>query len=130
MINIYISEKLKDENVKNLQLKDIEEKEKELKKIITEKYTMQRTKKEGRADQSEDIEKRVSNDDILQISEHTYILTLDGDIEFKPEAVLFLLRRMKKSPIVGSACGRIHPEGRGMTHLYCLTHYIYIKKTI
>ena len=47
------------------------------------------------------------------IAENTYLLTLDGDAEFKPAALLKLLDRMKKNPRVGAACGRIHPVGRG-----------------
>jgi len=46
-------------------------------------------------------------------AENTYILALDGDVDFEPEAILSLMRRMKKSPMVGAACGRIHPIGSG-----------------
>jgi chitin synthase len=38
---------------------------------------------------------------------------LDGDVDFKPEAVLLLVDRMRKNPKVGAACGRIHPIGSG-----------------
>ncbi|KAK3611792.1 hypothetical protein CHS0354_014144 [Potamilus streckersoni] len=44
---------------------------------------------------------------------NTFILALDGDVDFKPEAVKYLLDRMKKYPNVGAACGRIHPTGNG-----------------
>lgn len=44
---------------------------------------------------------------------NTFILALDGDVDFKPEAVTLLLDRMKKNPLVGAACGRIHPIGAG-----------------
>ncbi|CAI9738242.1 Hypothetical predicted protein [Octopus vulgaris] len=47
------------------------------------------------------------------IAENTYLLTLDGDIEFHPPSFLKLLDRMKKDPRVGAACGRIHPVGSG-----------------
>ncbi|XP_076465330.1 chitin synthase chs-2-like [Babylonia areolata] len=46
-------------------------------------------------------------------AENTYILALDGDVDFKPEAVRLLLDRMKKNTKVGAACGRIHPTGSG-----------------
>lgn len=44
---------------------------------------------------------------------NAYILALDGDVDFEPEAVLSLIRRMQKSDKVGAACGRIHPIGSG-----------------
>lgn len=43
-----------------------------------------------------------------------YILALDGDVKFKPEAFLSLMRRLKKSSKIGAACGRIHPIGTGI----------------
>nr|KAG5687613.1 hypothetical protein BaRGS_023335 [Batillaria attramentaria] len=46
-------------------------------------------------------------------AENTYILALDGDVDFKPDAVRLLLDRMKKNKKVGAACGRIHPIGSG-----------------
>jgi chitin synthase len=47
------------------------------------------------------------------IARNTFILALDGDIDFKPEAVNLLLDLMKKDPKLGAACGRIHPTGKG-----------------
>jgi chitin synthase len=47
------------------------------------------------------------------IAKNTFILALDGDIDFKPESVLLLLDRMKKDENLGAACGRIHPTGSG-----------------
>jgi chitin synthase len=44
---------------------------------------------------------------------NTFILALDGDIDFKPQAVLLLLDLMKKDKKLGAACGRIHPTGNG-----------------
>ena len=38
---------------------------------------------------------------------------LDGDVDFKPEAVILLVDRMRKNPKVAAACGRIHPTGDG-----------------
>jgi len=47
-------------------------------------------------------------------AENTYLLTLDGDIDFKAESVTLLVDRMKKNKKVGAACGRIHPIGTGI----------------
>ncbi|XP_061189192.1 chitin synthase-like [Saccostrea echinata] len=50
---------------------------------------------------------------VHNLSENTFILALDGDVDFKPEAVTLLLDRMRKNADVGAACGRIHPIGSG-----------------
>lgn len=47
------------------------------------------------------------------LAENTYILTLDGDINFRPQAVQLLVDLMKKNRNLGAACGRIHPVGSG-----------------
>lgn len=47
------------------------------------------------------------------IAENTYLLTLDGDIDFQPNAVTLLIDLMKKNKNLGAACGRIHPVGSG-----------------
>jgi hypothetical protein len=47
------------------------------------------------------------------IADNTFILTLDGDVDFQPSAVQLLVDRMKKNDKVGAACGRIHPVGTG-----------------
>lgn len=52
-----------------------------------------------------------------KFTSNTFILALDGDVDFKPEAVTLLLDRMKKNPLVGAACGRIHPIGAGKCEL-------------
>ncbi|XP_062596974.1 uncharacterized protein LOC134258441 [Saccostrea cucullata] len=46
-------------------------------------------------------------------AENTFMLTLDGDVDFKPESVRLLIDRMKKNKKVGAVCGRIHPIGSG-----------------
>lgn len=52
--------------------------------------------------------------EIVQIlSQNTFLLALDGDVDFKPEAVTLLLDLMRKNSDVGAACGRIHPIGSG-----------------
>jgi chitin synthase len=47
------------------------------------------------------------------IAKNTFILALDGDVDFKPESVLMLLDLMRKNSKIGAACGRIHPTGEG-----------------
>lgn len=47
------------------------------------------------------------------MAENTYLLTLDGDIDFRPNAVQLLVDLMKKNRNLGAACGRIHPVGSG-----------------
>ena len=44
---------------------------------------------------------------------NTYILALDGDVDFQPPAVHRLLDLMQRNERVGAACGRIHPTGSG-----------------
>lgn len=52
------------------------------------------------------------------MAENTYILTLDGDINFRPHAVQLLVDLMKKNKNLGAACGRIHPIGSGLMAWY------------
>ena len=59
-----------------------------------------------------DFVKNIPEDKKLT-AQNTFILALDGDVDFKPEAVLLLVDRMRKNPKVGAACGRIHPIGSG-----------------
>ena len=59
-----------------------------------------------------DLMKSIPEDKKL-IAQNTFILALDGDVDFKPESVLLLVDRMRKNPKVGAACGRIHPIGSG-----------------
>jgi len=47
------------------------------------------------------------------LAENTYILTLDGDVDFKPQCVHLLVDLMRKNKKLGAACGRIHPRGSG-----------------
>lgn len=46
-------------------------------------------------------------------AENTFLLALDGDVDFHPKAVQLLVDRMRKNSDVGAACGRIHPIGNG-----------------
>lgn len=59
----------------------------------------------------------VDNDEFNEVrvanrSKNTFLLALDGDIDFQPEAVHLLIQYMKKKDNLGAACGRIHPVGR------------------
>lgn len=47
------------------------------------------------------------------LAKNTYLLALDGDIDFKPQAVLLLIDLMKRNSNLAAACGRIHPIGSG-----------------
>uniref|UniRef100_A0A914VNP4 chitin synthase n=1 Tax=Plectus sambesii TaxID=2011161 RepID=A0A914VNP4_9BILA len=52
------------------------------------------------------------------LADNTYILAIDGDSKFEPSAVQKLVDLMKKHSSLGSACGRIHPIGRGVMVWY------------
>ena len=60
------------------------------------------------------MDSKTIGDYIKNISKNTFILALDGDVDFKPEAIQLLVDRMKKDEFVGAACGRIHPIGSGI----------------
>ncbi|KAM6974308.1 LOW QUALITY PROTEIN: chitin synthase chs-2-like [Tautogolabrus adspersus] len=51
--------------------------------------------------------------EVKREKQNTYILALDGDTDFQPAAVMYLIDRLKMYPRVGAACGRIHPTGSG-----------------
>ncbi|XP_052747628.1 chitin synthase chs-2-like [Galleria mellonella] len=57
------------------------------------------------------------------LSENTYLLALDGDIDFQPSAVTLLIDLMKKNKNLGAACGRIHPVGSGFMAWYQVFEY-------
>lgn len=57
------------------------------------------------------------------LAENTYLLTLDGDIDFQAPAVTLLVDLMKKNKNLGAACGRIHPVGSGPMVWYQLFEY-------
>nr|KAG5704191.1 hypothetical protein BaRGS_009721 [Batillaria attramentaria] len=62
---------------------------------------------------------RMSATQKLETAQNTFLLALDGDVDFQPEALLLLIDRLKLSPNVGAACGRIHPMGSGYRVEYC-----------
>ena len=51
-------------------------------------------------------------------AENTFLMALDGDVDFEPRAVSLLVDLMKKDHNVGAACGRIHPTGVGTDITY------------
>ena len=53
----------------------------------------------------------ILNDSIQVKAENTYLLALDGDIDFQAESITRLVDLMKKNKDLGAACGRIHPTG-------------------
>lgn len=55
----------------------------------------------------------VSTCGLYSQAENTFLLALDGDVDFKPDAVRLLVDRMRKNCKTGAACGRIHPIGAG-----------------
>jgi chitin synthase len=46
-------------------------------------------------------------------AENTFLMALDGDIDFEPSALIVLIDLMTRNPQLGAACGRIHPTGSG-----------------
>ncbi|XP_049868786.1 chitin synthase chs-2 isoform X3 [Pectinophora gossypiella] len=69
------------------------------------------------------IELPISVDRKEVMAENTYLLTLDGDIDFQPHAVRLLIDLMKKNKNLGAACGRIHPVGSGPMVWYQMFEY-------
>lgn len=69
------------------------------------------------------MEQQYSVDRKELIAENTYLLTLDGDIDFQPTAVKLLVDLMKKNKNLGAACGRIHPVGSGWLKLQTFSKF-------
>ncbi|KAK6623467.1 hypothetical protein RUM43_009319 [Polyplax serrata] len=69
------------------------------------------------------MELPISYEQKMEKAENTFLLALDGDIDFKPDAVLLLVDLMKKNKSLGAACGRIHPVGSGFMVWYQLFEY-------
>ena len=50
---------------------------------------------------------------------NTYILALDGDVDFKPDSLKSLLKVMEKDhkdKKIAAVCGRVHPKGNTVSH--------------
>ena len=45
--------------------------------------------------------------------ENTFILALDGDVEFRADSMMLMVEKMKESKKIGAVCGRVHPIGSG-----------------
>ena len=60
-------------------------------------------------------------------AQNTYLLALDGDIDFQPEAITRLVDKMKNNQNLGAACGRIIPTGSTsfMVILTTISFYIF-----
>ena len=56
-------------------------------------------------------------------AENTFLLCLDGDVDFQPESIIKLVDLMKRNPRVGAATGRLHPTGSG--YLYWFQKFEY-----
>ncbi|XP_037651272.1 chitin synthase chs-2-like [Sebastes umbrosus] len=65
-------------------------------------------KRWGKGDDEFELKKQFEKE-----KHNTYILALDGDTDFQPAAVMLLIDRLKLYPLVGAACGRVHPTGSG-----------------
>ncbi|CAI4227873.1 unnamed protein product [Auanema sp. JU1783] len=64
------------------------------------------------------MDSATSLDDRQLMADNTFILAIDGDSKFEPEAVLRLLALMDQKSDIGCACGRIHPIGSGVMVWY------------
>ncbi|UMM10071.1 hypothetical protein L5515_000013 [Caenorhabditis briggsae] len=60
----------------------------------------------------------LSIEDRQQMADNTFILAIDGDSKFEPDALLRLLHLMNAKSDIGCACGRIHPIGNGIMVWY------------
>ena len=54
---------------------------------------------------------------------NTFLLCLDGDVDFQPESVLKLIDMMRRNSRVAAATGRLHPTGTG--YLYWFQKFEY-----
>ena len=54
---------------------------------------------------------------------NTFLLCLDGDVDFQPESVLKLIDLMRRNSRVAAATGRLHPTGTG--YLYWFQKFEY-----
>ena len=62
------------------------------------------------------------DNDINKQLNNTYILALDGHVQFEPEAVSMLLQS-KQNPDIGAICSRIHPKVNGIIYFYQVFEY-------
>ena len=62
-------------------------------------------------------------DKINSDNERMYLLALDGDIDFHPDAIISVLDLIKSDSSLGSVCGRIAPMGKGLIYYYQMWEY-------
>ncbi|KAK9877020.1 hypothetical protein WA026_016046 [Henosepilachna vigintioctopunctata] len=62
-------------------------------------------------------------EEFKEASKKSFILAIDCDIDFRPEALHLLVEYMKKNENLGAACGRIHPVGTGVLAWYQVFEY-------
>lgn len=55
--------------------------------------------------------------------DNTFILTTDGDVDFKAESAVVLLDMLARDPQVGAVCSRTHPQGTGPMYWYQIFDY-------
>ena len=72
--------------------------------------------------------KLIDNDQLSEaqktaMKRNTYLLALDGDVDFQPDAIIKLVDLMKRNPKIGASCGRIHPTGSGYMQWYQMFEY-------
>ena len=58
-------------------------------------------------------------------ADNTFLLSLDGDMDFAPKAVRLMIDTIKANNSIGSVCGRIQPTGSGKVLKICQIIYIY-----
>ena len=51
-------------------------------------------------------------------SSMTFLMALDGDVDFNPKSLHHLVEFMKKDTELSAVCGRILPTGSGMSQNY------------
>ncbi|KAK7493301.1 hypothetical protein BaRGS_00015427, partial [Batillaria attramentaria] len=56
-------------------------------------------------------------------AQNTFLLALDGDVDFQPEALRRLIQSIKSDDDIGATCGRIHPTGTGPMVWYQVFEY-------
>lgn len=66
------------------------------------------------------MDSHLSIEDRQLLADNTYLLAIDGDSKFEPDAVLRLLNLMNTKSDIGCACGRIHPIGNGYLLLFMI----------
>lgn len=55
--------------------------------------------------------------------DHSFILTTDADVKFRPKDVTALMDFMIRDPSVGAVCGRTQPMGSGPLVWYQIFDY-------